>query len=600
MSVHGSIAGFAQDGNRIAWLWPGARRCQDVVRLRNLHTHAQVSLAAKRGATCPPADGLLGSLALAGDHALWAVYDASGGNTVINYSVYVVSGRPRARDRVVYRFDEEVDKDDNGDAPEPTVRMAGDGSTLLLAAGNAIRRVVRGRLIRVARFPATAFATAGGKVALARQTTPGGCVCDETPRWSPDGGRLVFSSAPQNSTRRGVYTIAFSGGAPSRLADGLDPRWSPDGSKIVAEQSDGLVVFDSNGGTLLRVDNAGDPAWSPDGTRLAFTRLLSARYDVVVVNADGTGERVLATNARLPDWSPDGSKLAFVGPSGIDVIGADGSNRRTILSRSAEPSWSPDGSKVLVALGDGLHVVSADGGVDVKLTQPDTNRGENDYAASWSPSGSEIAFVRSRYDYDTDSEQERRIWIARADGSGERPLTTRSQFEDDPAWSPRGAQIAFASDGRLYVTDTDGTGLIQITTTRPSEARSTGAVFSRSNRKLTSFAVTGNISAIALSAKLAAVLVRGFFGARIELFDPHTGASRGGVDVDAETSDELSAAERRIVYHVGSRVMLLANDKVTPVATAARSPIGLSIEGRRIAWAENLGTKARIRAVTAP
>jgi hypothetical protein len=34
------------------------------------------------------------------------------------------------------------------------------------------------------------------------------------------------------------------------------------------------------------------------------------------------------------------------------------------------------------------------------------------------------------------------------------------------------------------------------------------------------------------------------------------------------------------------------------IARAAATPIGLSVVGRRIAWAENLGRKARVRALT--
>src|SRR5439155_13963887 len=79
VSVRGSIGGFAQDGNRVVWLWSGGRRCRDFVQLRNLRTRKQVPLAAKRGATCPPADGFIaGSLALAKDRELWAVYSATG------------------------------------------------------------------------------------------------------------------------------------------------------------------------------------------------------------------------------------------------------------------------------------------------------------------------------------------------------------------------------------------------------------------------------------------------------------------------------------------------------------------------------------------
>jgi hypothetical protein len=58
VSFRGRIGGFAQDGNRIAWLAPRTS-CRDFVQLRNLRTRKQVRLAAKRGASCPPADGYL-------------------------------------------------------------------------------------------------------------------------------------------------------------------------------------------------------------------------------------------------------------------------------------------------------------------------------------------------------------------------------------------------------------------------------------------------------------------------------------------------------------------------------------------------------------
>src|SRR5438552_10550751 len=491
VSVRGSIGGFAQDGNRVVWLWSGGRRCRDFVQLRNLRTRKQVPLAAKRGATCPPADGFIaGSLALAKDRALWAVYSATGGNTVINYAVYVVSGQPGARDRVVYGFGEEIEKDDSGDAPNPEVGMAGDGPTLAFAVDGVVRRVVRGRTTRAAPFLTTAFATAAGKIGVARQTSPGGCVCNQSPRWSPDGARLAFSGGQDNSARPSVYTATASGGAPSRIVDGFQPLWSPDGSKLVREQYtlsnsfDSIVIVTRDGGNPHRIDDAADASWSPDGTKLAVTRPRPSTEDVVVVNADGTGERVLAANARGPDWSPDGTKLAFVGRSGIEVIGADGSNRHTVTARFSPPKWSPEGSKLLFADGNGLHLISADGTGDVQVTHPDTAGGENDATPTWSPSGSEIAFVRSRFDYTNDlGEQEQRIWIVNADGTGLRPLTARSQFEDEPAWSPTGVQIAFASGGELYVASADGTGLTQITTTQPAEARSEGAVFSAASKK---------------------------------------------------------------------------------------------------------------------
>src|SRR5262245_7739031 len=607
VSVHGKIGGFAQDGNRIAWLQPGAP-CRDFVQVRNLRTRKQFRLAAKRGATCPPAAGYIeGRLALAGTRALWAVFDESGGNTVVNYAVYVVYGRPGIRDRVTFGFDEEADKDDNGDAPSPDVAMAGDASTLVFAVDGVTRRLVRGRAVRTARIGGTwVLAAAAGKIAVAKQSTPGGCVCNESPSWSPDGSLLVFASGRDNSEAPAAYTMPASGGAPSRVAAGVSPRWSPDGTNLALQDWRGLgavIVVGSGGGNPVRIDNATDAAWSPDGTHLAFTRTLKSGGAVFVARPDGSETHLLAANAGLADWSPDGSRVALDNSQGgIDVVGADGSNRHTVAARGLTPKWSPDGSRLLFVGGDGLHVISADGTGDSQVTH--AGPGETDYDASWSPSGLQVAFVRLIVDNDRNVELERRVWIVNADGTGPRPLATQSDFENEPVWSPSGERVAFVSYGELYVANADGGALAQITNTQPAEASSMGALFgAASGRKLSSFTTAGTVYANAVSHSVAALLVVGKGGGkRIELFDPKTGAARGGVDVDPGTENTLSAAGPRIVFNHGTQIKVLdaRTGQVSVVAVAARAPLDLSIEGRRIAWAEHLGKRARIRAGTAP
>ena len=48
------------------------------------------------------------------------------------------------------------------------------------------------------------------------------------------------------------------------------------------------------------------------------------------------------------------------------------------------------------------------------------------------------------------------------------------------------------------------------------------------------------------------------------------------------------------------RAVDVQSKAVTTVAKAAGMPVGLSIAGDRIAWAENVGGRGRIRAVTLP
>jgi hypothetical protein len=125
------------------------------------------------------------------------------------------------------------------------------------------------------------------------------------------------------------------------------------------------------------------------------------------------------------------------------------------------------------------------------------------------------------------------------------------------------------SDGRLACQTSFG------------EGRSTGAIFeTASGGKLATFHVEGMVLELALSRRVLAVLMNG----RIEMFDPESGAARGGVAVDANAGD-LSAAGDRIVFRVGQTIMLLkaATKRLTELAEASATPIGLSIESRRVA-----------------
>ena len=54
------------------------------------------------------------------------------------------------------------------------------------------------------------------------------------------------------------------------------------------------------------------PAWSPDGRRIAFTSNRDGRYQIYVMNADGSGQRRVRDHPGRDDyatWHPDGQQL---------------------------------------------------------------------------------------------------------------------------------------------------------------------------------------------------------------------------------------------------------------------------------------------------
>ena len=69
-----------------------------------------------------------------------------------------------------------------------------------------------------------------------------------------------------------------------------------------------------------------NPAWSPDGRRIAFR----SRFDLFVVNVDGSGLRRLARNGSAPTWSPDGRTIAFLHNREVYIVKADGSRERRL------------------------------------------------------------------------------------------------------------------------------------------------------------------------------------------------------------------------------------------------------------------------------
>jgi hypothetical protein len=128
----------------------------------------------------------------------------------------------------------------------------------------------------------------------------------------------------------------------------------------------------------------------------------------------------------------------------------------------------------------------------------------------------------------------------------------------------------------------------------PIEVRNvrTGALVSRATPQ-------GTPVAIALSPTVLASLEQTPLGLRIAWYDRASGTLRGSVPVAAGTDPELTASDQLIVFRVGRsiRAVGIGSHKVTTLARAAATPIGLSLEGSRLAWAENVKGRGRIRAL---
>ena len=187
------------------------------------------------------------------------------------------------------------------------------------------------------------------------------------PRWSPDGGYIVYTSylngypdihrLDLRSNRRDVVA-SFKG-------MNMGARYSPDGSRMAMVLSGGvnadLWVRDPDGRVSNLTRSHGleaSPSWSPDGRQIVYSSDRNGNQ-LYVIPSQGGQPRVLPTNisgnCTEPDWNPvDSSKIAFTAAfgSGFQVVVYDMNERKsrqisTERVDGVEPQWLNDGRHII-------------------------------------------------------------------------------------------------------------------------------------------------------------------------------------------------------------------------------------------------------------
>lgn len=591
------IASFAQDGRQLAWVTKERETpCRRILHFRRV----EGGPTARLRIGCHLASGL----ALAGRTALWKTL-VGGGNLEADFDVKTASAGAR-RPHTVERLQMSIDIDSglpNGDPP-----LAGAGSLLayyaedIQAHEQEVRRVTQGRSRMVFTFQrALSLAVGGGRVAVARQELGGdGCGCVTSGAWSPDGSKVAFLEGPINANSIEEANVAVM---------------NADGSGRTLITHDALFRLDT-GASRSRL------AWSPDGKRIAYSYWKggSGGWTIAVVRSDGADAHDLALGQE-PAWSPDGSTIAFsrsLGGAGIYLMNADGSSVRQLTSSGEGPTWSPEGTRLAYWGGGALYVVNADGtGLHALVST-----GPYAHEPAWSPDGTRIAFGGQA----GFAGSKGGIWVVNADGTNLRQLTT--EVDDDPSWSPDGGNILFTSARNdvthverlqleLYTMTSGGSDVRPLTFTQPAEWAGVGELRSSTGRRLATFRAAGaparwrtfgSISesrAVAVGGGRVAVLsvLAQTDKAQISLFDAATGALQHAVNVPNAPPLELAGVGGKwFVVRTGRTVRLLNGEtlRLATLAVLRADPIGISVSGRRVAWAENGRSGGRIRALTLP
>ncbi len=307
------------------------------------------------------------------------------------------------------------------------------------------------------------------------------------PRISPDGTRVAYQvwsiDREANEYRGAIWVAPLDGsGEPRRFTAGEkrdgSPRWSPDGRWLAFTSDRGaektppqLYVMPADGGEARKLTDGKEGveaiAWSPDSTRIAFTmRVRDPAYE-----EEDERNRAPRRFTRLfykldsVGWTGDRRKHVFV----VDLSGGEPRRLTDGDAEHDDPAWSPDGKRIVftglrgerwdVELVERLYVVDADGGEPEQLTGDDASYAK----ASFSPDGSRIAY--HSVPEDGTYPHNGQIGVMNADGGDARLLTTALDRQcsphpllREPVWD--GDRLLFTVEDRgdvhLYAVRADG------------------------------------------------------------------------------------------------------------------------------------------------
>ncbi len=260
-------------------------------------------------------------------------------------------------------------------------------------------------------------------------------VREHSPRWSPDGRYLSFTSSRQEGKGGQVWLLDRTGGEAERVTDlagGVsDFAWSPDGSRLA------LVASDPTPDQLAAGQDSSKKHHRPiviDRYRFKYDEVgyIGAEREHLYVLTLADRKPTLLTpggyDEAAPSWSPDGRSIAFL------------SRRRPEYDRT--DNWD-------------LYVVAAQAGAEPRqLTTFEGADGDPEWGSrppSWSPDGRLLAYVQG-------GKPEllyyggHKLAVVPVDGGPARVLTASLDRNVlSPVFSRDGASVLFLlEDDRVY------------------------------------------------------------------------------------------------------------------------------------------------------
>ena len=273
-----------------------------------------------------------------------------------------------------------------------------------------------------------------------------------------------------------------------------DPQISPDGQFIAYTVSSTSLKDDKSekriwmlpaaGGDAVPLTSEGvssdHPRWSPDGKFLAFlserkeANGIEGKTQVYLLNRlGGEAQRLTDTPQDVEDfvWSPDGKRLVLIlrdpSPEELEAAASkvkekeeDGADKpATTKKAKAQRPWvidrlyfKEDTVGYLDRRRTHLYVFDLAAKSLTQISSGDYD----DTEPAWSPDGKLLAFASNRSKPDPDATYASNIWVVASGNAdkGASPLQVTTGFGGDhrPAWSPDGKWIAYSTrlDPKLF------------------------------------------------------------------------------------------------------------------------------------------------------
>ncbi len=294
------------------------------------------------------------------------------------------------------------------------------------------------------------------------------------PQISPDGTRIVyvrsFMDIMADQRRSNLWIVDADGSNHRPLSTGSEnhhsPRWSPDGERLLylsgEEHTAQVYCRWMDTGQTARLAQLPGPAsgieWSPDGTHVAFSMPVPAPEKPFVTMPPMPPGAEWAKPAKVIQkviYRMDGIGYLKDMYFQLFVLPADGGSSRQITTgdfHHRDPHWMPDGKSLVFSANRredweyeprNSEVYRVD--LNTREVTALTDRVGPDAAPAVSPDGSKIAYLG--YDDRYQGYQVTRLYIMGSDGNGQRVVT--GDFDRDVenvTWSEDGKGLFFQYD----------------------------------------------------------------------------------------------------------------------------------------------------------